>query len=77
MDGDECSASHLSHFTPATHWIGGCVGCRGDLVSVKKEISYLCRESNPDSEHVQAAALQEVRESLTNSVNEGAPYGPV
>jgi hypothetical protein len=35
LDGGEWLASHTSHFTLGTHWIGGWVGPRAGLDAVK------------------------------------------
>jgi hypothetical protein len=54
VDGDEWSASCPYRFTPGdtapvAHWIRGWVSPRTGMDTVQLiEISYLCRESNPD-----------------------------
>jgi hypothetical protein len=56
LHGGEWSVSHPGSFTPEeisanTHWIGGWVGCRASVDTVKKrKISYPCRGSNPFSQ---------------------------
>jgi hypothetical protein len=45
LNGAEWSASRPGRFTFETHWGGGRIGL--DAVE-KKQISCLCRESNPD-----------------------------
>jgi hypothetical protein len=53
LDRDEWSASCFSRFTPGTHWREGWVGLRNFLNSLdKREISFLCRESKPDIQHI-------------------------
>jgi hypothetical protein len=43
---------------PVTHWRGGWVGIRAGVHGVeKRKISWLCRESNPDSFAVQQCRL--------------------
>jgi hypothetical protein len=52
LDEGEWSGSRSCRFTPGerasdTHWIGGCVGPRGDVDAVAKRKILQCRELNP------------------------------
>jgi hypothetical protein len=48
LDGGEWSAPRPSHFTPSTHWIGGWVGPRAIVDSVKEKNFQPLQDSNPD-----------------------------
>jgi hypothetical protein len=41
---------------PSTHFIGGCMGLRGGLDILEKEMSCPCQESNFDSSVIQHVA---------------------